>query len=136
MRKFVFRFLAATALFLLSGASKAHGQQISQSIRLVSIGGVPIAQLYTDPEFWRDDSLSHQPSEFEQKAMKLIDEFEYNHYDLFLSWLGGNSTDSRVRTLEEQLASLYYQSMENVSASVEGDPLLQKQNVQDSILKH
>ena len=118
MRKFVFRFLAATAIFLSSGVSKAHGQH-AQTIRLVSIGGVPIAQLYTDSEFWRDDSLSHQPSEFEQQAMKLIDEFEHNHYDLFLSWLSGNSTDSRVRTLEEQLTSLYYQSMENVSASSE-----------------
>jgi uncharacterized membrane protein len=134
MRKVLFRVLAGVAIFL-SSTNQVHGQLVCA----VSIGNVPMVQLYIHESFWMQFSAPKLTKQHAyQQATELIDNFADAHYDLYLDWLKGVetlTTNKEVVDLENNLLVLCWK-LDDVSASVEGDPILQKKNVQDSILKH
>jgi len=86
---------------------------------------------YSDKDFWKQNGHSNQADVIEQEAMRLIEDFESIHYDLYLAWLRGEENDNGdIACLEQKLSELYW-SLDRVSASAEENPLLQKNDVQD-----
>lgn len=125
MRKFLFRFLAGAAIFL--SCANHSNAQISVKIINVSIGNTVMAKIYSDPAFWRQGGSSTQAKRIEEKAMHVIDEFENEHYDLYLAWLRGEQRDNdEIKCLEQKLVELYYEMEDTISASSESTLILQK----------